>query len=183
MLAVLTFLASGPGGALLGFVMDWMSEKRAAKREAREAERDELIAKYDQTDKFAKQLDKQNPGTLKPISRKFKLGTWTYEKTSYYLFPTNVVTPRARVVAACLFMLVTTYCAIALVFAIDPTWIIHTIDPDADPIKFNFLVFGWEWTPRKPVSLNAGGAAFYMAASLNFIISTAIVGTARKLAR
>lgn len=183
MLAILTFLASAPGGALLGFVMDILAERRQGEREKKQADRDTRLAELNHLKEYAALLDKTTPGDLKPVTHRIKLGNWEYAKTKYKMYPTNFVSPRARVVAASLFVLVITYCLIALIFAIDPAWVINTIDPDGDPVKVNLLIFRWEWTPRKPVVLNAGGAAFYMASALIFTISTAIVGTARRLAR
>jgi len=182
--ALITFLGSSAGGAILGFVMDWMAENRQATREKNEYNYKTRMAELEAIDAHTKQLDITLPTTLKPVKRMFQLGSWKYETTTFRLYPTNIPSARARVIAASVGMLVITYCAVLFIFAIDPNWVIYTFQPDEEPIKYNILfLFQWEYRRNTPFVLNTGGVAYLMAHPLIFIISTAIVGTARKLGK
>lgn len=184
MLAILTFLASGPGGALLGFVINLLDRRREADQQKANQSHERDLAYYSQLNDHAKLLDKSSPGTLKPIRRHLRLWGLEWSKTTYKVFATNAPTVRAKAVVTCLIMLVTTYCFTIAVFAIDPVWTLHTLHPDNDGAKYSILwgLFKWTGGP-KAVLLNTGGAAFFMAAGLNFLITTAIVGVGGKLVR
>jgi hypothetical protein len=181
--AVLTFLGSSAGGAILGFVLDYLDRKHEQSLAREDRKVKVRLAELDAIAEHTKQLDATTPGTLKEITRTVQLGTWKYEIRKWKLFPTNVVSPRARVVAGCVGLLVLAYISTMLIFAIEPNWAILTLQPDPDPTRLDLLFLSFEWTRSEPFTLNSGGVAYLMAHPLVFIISTAIVGTARKLGK
>ena len=176
-----SFLASSAGGALLGFVMDWVAEKRERERErdANDLERDRILTGRQM--EHAKQLDAAAVGQVHPRRTKLKFFGFEYEKTTY---KTNYP-PRTLVVAYSLFVLVTTYCAIILLWAGNPAEVIWSIAPDAVPTKWGipWLFMVEHSNVREPVGQNAGGVVFLMLHSLNFLINTAVVGVSRNALR
>ena len=178
---IISFLGSSAGGSLLGFVMDWMAERRQAKRDHEEREFKRDLAFKNQISDYAKTLD--NHEMAKPAKRKVRVlwGLWEWEGTVQKV----VRSPRAYVVAASLFLLVCTYCAIILLWVGQPDVAIYSLDPDATPTRFGIpFLFMVERPPaREPVVQNAGGVVFLMLLSLNFLLHTAIVGVFRNSLR
>jgi len=179
--ALITFLGSSAGGSILGFLLDWLSEKRQANREAAQQRHVQRLAELNAVGEYTKQLDKTVPGTLRKVVTKYSLWGWHYEKIGYKIYRTNVITARARAVALSLLMCVTAYTGTMLIFAAFPYVEVWTLDPEPGPWKF---VWGLIEIPRNSIFvLTTGGIAYLMAHPLVFIISLAITGTARRLAR
>jgi hypothetical protein len=181
--AFITFLSSSAGGALLGFVLDWLDRKHEYQMKKEDRKLRGRMAELKAIEEHTKQLDATTPGTLKEIKTKWTLWGVGYESRKWKVFKTNVSSPRAIVVALCLGLLTFTYCYVLIVFAVESQDVIWTYQPDPKPRKFGFLFWSYEWQRDSIYELTKGGIAYLMAHPLIFILSTAIVGTTRKLGK
>ena len=181
--ALITFLSSSAGGALLGFVLDFFDRRHENQLAVEDRRLKSRLAELGAIAEHTKQLDTNTPGTLKEETKTLQLGTWKYERKHWKLYKTNVYSPRARIVAFCLGMLACTYCFTLAVFTLEPNWEIWTLHPDPDPVDFDFLFIHVSWPRSSIFTLTSGGIAYIMAHPLVFILSTSIVGTTRKLGK
>jgi len=179
---LITFLGSAAGGSLLGFIDNIITRKREDNQRAEDRLHEERIASRNQFTEYAKAVEARSPGTLKRLSRKFTLGKFTYENVKYKLYPTNVPTARARSIATGVLMLIAAYVTVMVLFAAFPSVIVHTINPAAEPSRFEFLLlFAYQFTTNNTYILTSGGVAYLMAHPLIFIISLILTGTARRI--
>jgi len=150
------FLTSSAGGAILGFFLDWMQRRQEGQERAERAERDKEFARHGQVNEHAAALDRAQTAELHPRTRSFFWGLYTCtEKVAHY-------PPRARVVAYALWLLVTTYCAILLLWAGNPWAVIQSIAPDLQPTRWGIpFLFMVEHSPTpEPIEQNAGGIVY-----------------------
>lgn len=180
---MITFLGSSAGGAILGFVLDWLDRRHEQKLAEQEHATKTRLAELGAIAEHTKQLDIATPGTLKEVTRRIKIWGFEYEKKSWKVFKTNQYSPRAITVAFCLGLLALAYCYVLVVFAVESQDVLWTYQPDPEPRKFTFLIWSWEWHRDSIYELTKGGVAYLMAHPLIFILSTAIVGTTRKLGK
>jgi len=179
--ALIGFLASNAGGAVVGLIIEQLDHRRQAKKEKEEAEREtrRLLAK-EQASHF-KQLDKTAEG--EKHEKYFKIKVWGIEwerKRPFKIFP-----PRTLVVAYCLGLLCTTLCFVVALWAKHPNETIITLNPNSEPSKFGVLwgLISFEWLREEVFILNTGGVVYAILVSIMFILSTAIVGGVRRALR
>jgi len=180
MMALLTFLSSNAGGALVGLIIEAMDARRRNKEQIAEAQLQKDLAYHNQLKTHAAQLDKASEAKLHDRKIRFKFWGIEFEKTSKSAhYP-----PRTIVVASALFMLTFTFCAILLLFAGNPWAEVITLRPEAAPTRIGIpWLFMAEFPDNRVFSINAGGVVYGMLLSINFILSTAIVGGVRRALR
>lgn len=179
MLAILTFLASGPGGALIGLLIKFWDKRSENKLREKELETNREMSRQSGIVEHLSAINKGEKGEIKELPRHIKIWFIDITWTAYKAFSTTVYSPFSYVIGGCLLMLVTTLCGAVVLFALEPWWNFYSLSPEGKASEGSVLfgLISWTGDPTKPVALNAGGAAFYLLAAINFTITTAIVGT------
>jgi hypothetical protein len=182
MLAILTFLASGPGGALLGLLIKFWDKRSEDKLRQREIEASERVGLAKERTNYMAQIHKGTEGVLKEVKRDFKIWFIHLQWTKWKAFSSTTYSPFSKIIGICLCMFVATICLSIGIMLLEPWWNYYSLSPEGQSSSGSIGIgpislFKWTGDPTKPVALNAGGAAFYLLAAINFTATTAIVGT------
>jgi len=180
--ALVSFLSTSAGGALMRIVLQWLTDRSERAEQQRRYEHERNLADKKQLTEYAKAINQtQEPVTIScykqrtvPLYGLFGPPV-TYEKKVE-----KVVIPASRRAVAnnyILGLLACTYCLTLIIYAIDPTIILWTWDPQNDPFKFSLLgIITLEWGARKIVEVTTGGVAYAMAHPLIFIMTAWLTG-------
>lgn len=171
----LQLLGTAAGGSAVGMLSSVVSiiadsikehQERAAAREQALIKASQAYA--DSTSKVVEMSSTENEE-----KRITFCGKSVYEKSLANESNKPYTPPRNRAIAWAIFLLVTTYCAVLLLWANSPGHVLQTINPTTEPASRGVLqwIFGWPNTSTEVIEITTGGAALTLLYPMVFVIS------------
>jgi hypothetical protein len=180
-LQILAFLASGPGGALIGIFIKIVAMILQSGERKAEAERDKRLGELGQIKEYQQQVHSGHEGQLKELKREIRLGKWSIRWSKWKTFSAVAYSPYSLVISFAIGMYALTISASILTFIYFGDAILITLDPTGASTDRSILYGLFTWSVEtKTYVLTAGGAALYLLALVNFTATTAIIGTHRQ---
>lgn len=180
--ALITFLSSSAGGALIGWIQSHKDQKRADEREEKErihqermASREDALKVYDKAIE-ASQIKPITYTTVKEQTRlKWFLFGAPFQCKTVKRVDKMSRTPREKTIAFNITMCMLTYCLICAWVGFFFMADVSIIPPDSKQAGIDLLLFKVHFGGNKPVDQAVLGPLLYMLSPLIFISSNWII--------